>query len=1241
MNGSSSLFISNFQKHQNILPLESNSLDLVSMDQRNETFAANWMEQLFQKGQLQLSTQSDHPTSEILQHFYFSTRNHERTKGIPTLGFGYPLLLWKLDDTTIAAPLFIWQLDLSLAPGAITTWVFSHGKDEQVFYNRELVDMLGNFVEYDIEAELSKAVRQGKITPKALVECCNEIAAHLGVENDSQSITITECPTAEALADLALQGAIQWSGVVGLFPPQIPVAAMAEDWSLTEDITYKGHDFGLLPLDPYQSTAFQSILKQKTTIVEGNAGTGKTHLLVHLLTNALSNGHRCLVVSENLGALHQVQNRLAQVGLTQFNFLFQDSMTDKPVLLDFLRNIANADLAPAIYDENNYRAWLDKSTRLKNKLDENYQAVRRNIFGPLHWTGTVGQFLRSNRIEGKELLSSQLNPQDFEFSYDEYLNLQQSIATSFPLYSKINTLKHPLSNLHPGVFTKQSKESSLDYITQQIKAFLDKAGSLHYRFITKINLYTDQLSEHYEGYYGELANRLTRLKDQMADYSSRYGTDFDQAGAGALKLRGVFSGKVKSVLEARDEVAEAYLDLVNTFERDRYFDFQFTPTSDGKNVQKVKQNLVAFEKGLHTWRDSLPSLVQEELARLSAQNNNEDLHFGDQISELEYALDLLAEELNEAKLYERPFENKMLTLPKRQKYLEEIIEQLENTRLYLRDYDHFYDWQRNWLSLPDRATKVIRALVKVKPHDWLQAFESWYLNNCLTNASQSPLPTEDKAIGDFVRSYNQLKQLLPMQISARWQSAREEAFKSLRRNNKDAFNQLFGKKNQEAAAGKNLQELLKKGLDAVTTVYPVMLATPFAAAHILPEQWSHFDYVLFDEAQYLTLKENLKPLQLGKKTVIFGDCSRLPTKDESVLLGWAKAQEIPAVKLKTYHRWNPGNLLQLLNGKDIDEAAIGQFNINFEQLDGRYDEAEGTNDEEAQRIIHLLNEVKPTEKRTFPTVGIACFTVAQRDLIASYLLKIKQKWSPGVEKIQQLERNGLGVFYIDELRGQHFDILIVSSTYGIMNARGELTAHADALNMPDFTCSIRLLMSRPLQQLFIINSIPEASWERWLDMPEQPGIFLLANYFAYNQALQAADAGRQQNIAQRLKDWAQPDENQLQERIFLEEIAITLQPYLGKDRLKIGAEEAELKLPLLIENVHHNQPGVVLQPDGFAAYTPFTDYIWEDQQRDLITKRGFVYQSIWSLNWWKNPRQESRKLASAMIKMDSEYVTDL
>ncbi|MDX1941193.1 MAG: hypothetical protein SFU99_11620 [Saprospiraceae bacterium] len=1232
-----------YQTYLEILPLQNHAIDLTKVDPDAEASASSWVEQLLGQGQFQANAQPDYPITEILQHFYFSSRNHERTKGLPTLGFGYPILLWKQDDITVAAPLFIWQLDLMLAPASTSTWVLSHRKGGRVSYNKHLAKLLNHYIEHDVDAILSKAIRDGVMTPKTLERCCEDLSERLGILIQEAEMLINPCPIANELTELQSNGLIQRCGAIGLFPPQMlsDTVLPNEDWVLCEEKKLEGHEFGLLSLDAHQASALQSIFAQKTTIVEGSAGTGKTHLLVQTINNALSNGQRCLVVSENLGALRQIQNRLAQLGLTPYNFLLQDEMTDKSVLLDLLRSIANADGALPAFDEVNFRATLDKSKRLKSKLDKSYRAVRSNLFGPFNWTQIVGQFLRSNRIEGKELLSSQLNPQDFLFTYEEYLKLQDSIRISFPLYAKVNTLRHTLSNLHESIFTKKGKEESLDFISRQLDAFLEKAESLHHRFINKINAYTDRLSDHYEGYYGELSTRLVRLKDQMADYSSRYGADFEHTTAGALKLRGVFSGKVKAVLEARDEVASAYLELVKAFEKERYFDYQFSASSDGKNIQKALQNLASFEKALYNWRDGLPALVQEELSRLNAKNANENLGLNDQIAELEYALDLLAAELNEAKLYAQPFENKMLTIPRSQKYLEEIIEHIETTRLALRDYDYFYDWQRNWLSLPDHATRLIQALIKVKPNDWLQAFESWYLNNVLTATAQDSLPTDDTAITDFVRSFHQLKKLLPNQISYRWQSAREEAFKASRRNNRDHFNLLFGKKNQELAKDKSLRELLIKSLNEVTSVYPILLATPYMVENILSLKAQHFDYVLFDESQYLEVEQIWKPLQMAKKAVIFGNCSELPAKDESVLLGWAKAQGIPAMKLQTCHRWNPGNLLQLIHSKNIDETAVGQFKITFEQLDGRYDEHTGTNEEEAQHIIHLLNDIKPTEKRTFPTVGIACFTVAQRDLIASYLLKIKQKWSPGVEKIQQLERNGLGVFHIDELRGQHFDVLIVSATYGIVNAKGDLGTSIEALNAPTFTCSIRLLMTRPLQELYIINSVPQSNLKSWLDAPEQPGLFLFANYLAYNQSLQSADANLQQTIAQRLQNWAQPSIETFIEQAFLEEVELTLHPYLGQDRIKIGVEEAQLRLPLLIEAVNSHQPGMVLQPNGFFADTPATDFIWEDEQKELLIQHGFAYQPIWSVNWWKNPKQEARKLASAIIKTDSEYVTDL
>ena len=91
-------------------------------------------------------------------------------------------------------------------------------------------------------------------------------------------------------------------------------------------------------------------------------------------------------------------------------------------------------------------------------------------------------------------------------------------------------------------------------------------------------------------------------------------------------------------------------------------------------MPKVVENLEAFSVQLEQWRNDLPNLVQEEFVRLSQKTVHPHLDFKEQIKELEYALELFVEELNESGLYQLPKENKMLTIPKRQKYLEELKE---------------------------------------------------------------------------------------------------------------------------------------------------------------------------------------------------------------------------------------------------------------------------------------------------------------------------------------------------------------------------------------------------------------------------------------------------------------------------------------------------------------------------------------------------------------------------------------
>ena len=86
------------------------------------------------------------------------------------------------------------------------------------------------------------------------------------------------------------------------------------------------------------------------------------------------------------------------------------------------------------------------------------------------------------------------------------------------------------------------------------------------------------------------------------------------------------------------------------------------------------------------------------------------------------------------------------------------------------------------------------------------------------------------------------------------------------------------------------------------------------------------------------------------------------------------------------------------------------------------------NEDEAQEIVKLLNNIFANTYNIYPSVAIVCFTFEQRNLIADYLQKIKQQKQGGYERIIQLEKCGLGVFHCSELEGINKDIAFVSTT---------------------------------------------------------------------------------------------------------------------------------------------------------------------------------------------------------------------
>lgn len=1220
--------------YHNALPFYLDRADICTVDEQEEGFAQPFVRDLL-TGKLSVQLNTSSITSDKLRHLYFESRNFEKTYGAKTLGFGYPLVIDTYNGDLVVAPLFIWLLSIEPAQAKVDAWVLKFGDQQHVLPNYRIISYLDEKYGLDLRHQMEELSYGRKMNSQALASFCHDLAARLHFEELGDFTHIIGSPGIDEIGNFTDQGALHWSGILSLFPPQnnrVRPEDLKPEEVLSGAASFKDEDlfvYPYLPADPEQSTALETIARNKITAIEGEDALGKTQTIVNLLINALANGQKCLVVSERAPALKYTQNMLAKTGLNQFHFLLDDALNDKIPLLELLRVAAAGGGRSVPYSEDEFQQKKNEYLRKKARADAAFLAVRKPVFGDYNWTETVGLFLASNRVEGKELLASQLNGNDFDYSVEEYEKLKKGILGCNPLFHKVKTLSHPLSNLHDSIFTEKTTGEGLQLVQRLLKTFLEKSTQLQHRYINKTDEYAARLKTHYEQHFEELHGLTTALKEKIFAFGDSLGNDFRQAGSGAFQWPTFFSSKKKQVKGAQAEVAKNYATLVNEYHARQYFDFQFAASKEGMNISQVTGNVQQFEKELIQWKNRLDGIVQEEVMRLNSKTAHPSLDVKEQITELEYSLDVLLEELNEANLYQKNLENKTLTIPQRQKYLESIIEQLETTQINLRDFDIFYQWQSSWLDLGPLGQKVVRALVKVKPKDWMAAFESWYFSHLLARCQSADLPLDDQLVENGSKTWHALKPLIINRITNIWQQRQQTELKQLKRQDKHRFQLIFEKSGHKTSYDLPLEKILENGFDAVSAFLPVLFVTPHVAMNVLPAKKEYFDFVIFDEANKFSVESATVIVPLGRQAVFFGSNDSYGT--ETSLLQYAIENEVPAVKITNrYYPLSPANSVET----EDDHFYQNQTEYHIENVEGRFHELEGNNDVEAQHIIRLLNQIKQTPQRIYPTVGIVTLTVEQRDLISNYLLKLKQKNTLGSEKIQQLERNGMGVFFIDELFGQQFDIIILSCTFGMVNLKGTMTKKMIFLNTPEGASQIRMLVNKPVQAMYLVHSLPEDQLQHFQGKKWEEGTWLLSHLISLAEARFSKNAHQ---VKASMEALGMRTKEKPVRSVFAQEVKNALRPYIDENRLSRSSLLDDIPLPLCVKPAYSDESPMVVHPDGFFADTAYTSLLWEHQQRERIKNAGMEYQLIWSASWLKNPSQEARWLASRIIKHDARF----
>jgi len=1210
--------------YKNALPIYKNRIDLCTLDEGKADFAEDFLTSLFSQS-LDIQTSGTNLSQEKIQHLFFETRNSERIQGQKTFGLGYPLILLSGEEKLTVAPLFIWSLNLEADPHKSNTWNLRSMDNRFTEVNERLLRYLEEQHNFTGSDEMRALISSGKLNKKTLQKVGERLEKELGLSVYGSAETIIPTPGIDVIGALPEEGGLQWSGVLGIFPPQVLSTAKMSEADLIEELKPRiippiedAHPFGLLPLNPHQASAYHELKRQRSVVIEGKNHSGKTHLLVHLLTNILSNGQKCLVVSDSAEALKKTQNQLSKIGIYRHHYLLKDTRHDKSAFLEILRSAAGKEPQAAGFDAANFEVLLGQTQRLFDRLTAHYEAVQEPVFGEQNRTELVGQYLRCKKDAGHELLNSKLNARDFSFNPEEFQDLKQGIYMSHVLYEKVNTLQHPLNNLHPHIFTERNQEKGKEYITHRCEYFLEKSGKLQKEFIQHLDIYANRLQEYYDLYFREFTFRLRGIQEKITDNEKRFGKQFSSASRTNLKLKGIFSSRQKEILSLRNEILDEYASLQQAFADRKYFDYNFTGNISSFSVEVIHQNISNFTEALQNWRTSIPTVLEEEMKRLSAKNAHPKLKFGPELTALEKKQDALIEEINGALLYTDSIDHKMLTLHKRQKYCEVVIERLEDTLRNLRDFPDFYKWQRNWLAQSPLSQKVIAAMAKTKPLDWTTAFESWYFHQALDFYRNEDMPTSDKELFKFGRLHRNLQELLPQFINQQQDKLHKASLNRLRRKERKTYNLLFSKNGSKQSQFLPFSEIVERGLEVMTDVFPILFTGLQGAKDISFQQKDYFDYIFFVESNHLKPDDVSDIVPAGKRISLFTDPF---FENEFSFADFLKDNEVPAINLTGAFSSSASN---------ADLTAI-QTGVSVIHVEGRFKEKIGVNEAEIQQIAKILRKINPSKDRTLPSVGIITFTKAQRDAVSNYLLKVKQNNGPDAEKIQQLERNGLGIFFVEEILGQNFDSLIVSLTFGSTSLKGRLGKKIRYLDSTAGLQGIKYLISKSLQTMHILNSIPEEGLQEFLDSPENNGSYYLAQLLSYAESIKMKDFQRAEAHHAMLWD---REEELPQKSLFRQEARHILKAFFRQGRVLQKYKQSEMEIPLCVAPMSEDKAAFWLHPDGFLATTPQTSFQWELQQRRLIEAKNIHFQPIWSMNWWKNAEIAAGKLAAKVIKED-------
>ena len=605
------------------------------------------------------------------------------------------------------------------------------------------------------------------------------------------------------------------------------------------------------------------------------------------------------------------------------------------------------------------------------------------------------------------------------------------------------------------------------------------------------------------------------------------------------------------------------------------------------------------------------------------------------------------------------------------------------------DQDNFsieFSWFQFYNSLNTNDRAIIEELIGKQ--NWRKSFLVHYLHSLLLSSANIDLPTNDNDHLELKATLQNVEREQLKFIKDYWCSKQNMEIQHFEiKNPSISVENIYNKRSSTKFKRLSLRQIVQYDSDLFTNFFPIIFTSPDVASNLFKGMNGYFDIVMFDEASQLRLEDNLPAILKGKQIIIAGDEHQMPPSnyfskvfdgevedDEEVeeekvvvdrdnlllscesLLEFGTELKFVKQHLDFHYRSRHPFLIDFSNYAFYNQR-LKPLPTNFEYVPIKYIQVNGTftehtNEAEAEMVLSIIDKnITRLPNGEYPTLGIATFNIAQRNLIKSKILE-RQKFSKFEDfnsKIQELEENGMFIKNLENIQGDERDVIILSTTYGVGKDR-KFAQRFGPINHSKGYKLMNVIITRAKYKVYICTSIPEQVFMNYKEYLLTEGSnnkrAVLYAYLAYSKAVSEKNDESRVSVLTTLAENTtksvaiNSDVLDKLESPFEEEVYQRLVDELGDKNLIPQLKVSEFRIDLVYDPQIIGVPKIAIECDGAKYHSSREAYLYDRHRQKILEDHGFIFHRIWSTNWWDNPNRETAKLVH-FIKQVEESTHNL